>query len=957
MTRQAWGKTERVKDATYPRPTHPLAHHCMDVAAVFARMLQLPTVRQRLETAADAPLTDRMCERLCALAFLHDIGKLHPGFQAKGWPEGLWHRPLCGHLEEGWAFLYAACESPDHPFHDTMRQIGRWGSAVEPLIAAMFAHHGRPVVPPSGITGTDWPHLPHYDWRAEACRMGEALHAWFPAAFASGAEPLPDHPRFHHAVTGFAALADWVGSDRRFFDFVAPFDPAYPEKEQVHDTAARALAAIGFDPRAPERRTTPDFPELTGFSAPNPAQAVVGAVDPQAPLVILEAETGSGKTEAALWRFTQLFAAGRVSGLYFAVPTRAAARQLHGRVDAALRRVFGPGAPEAASRAVDGEREAVRLGMDTFEAVLAIPGMIRAGDHEGRRLPDWNVLWEDRSGPVPARWAAEHSTRFLAAPVAVGTVDQVMLAGLMVKHAHLRGSALSRSLLVVDEVHASDAYMTEILARLLDSHLASGGYAMLMSATLGSRARVRWIGETAADRSATRRPEPPPFDAASATPYPAVWVRGESGPRRVAGVKRSKAVRIRSVPTMDPRETAALAISAAEQGARVLVVRNTVDFAVDTWRAVLNAGRGSLLLQVEGFPALHHGRFAAEDRALLDAAVEAALSPLRDQPRPAPAALHQQAAFGADSSPRSDPAAVLAGAEDSARDHAQGSAPRHHPRIGARRERVSCAEGEAPLRREGGGGCIVIGTQTLEQSLDIDADLLITDLCPMDVLLQRIGRLHRHALPRPRGHEDARAFVLLPAGGLDRLTAPTFENGLGGWVGEDRGLNGIYRDLAGLELTRRLIVQHPEWRIPQMNRALVEGATHPERIAALVEEKGEDWSRYEQKHGGTEAARAMIADLVTLDRTRCLEIRFPQSDERIMTRLGEDGALLKLDPPPVGPFGRLVSRIALPARWSYGIKETDAGEVAVEHDGDDLLLSAAGRSFRYSRSGLTRAEG
>ena len=70
-----------------------------------------------------------------------------------------------------------------------------------------------------------------------------------------------------------------------------------------------------------------------------------------------------------------------------------------------------------------------------------------------------------------------------------------MLAGLQVKHAHMRGGALSRSLLVIDEVHASDTYMTEVLKQLLDGHLEAGGYAMLMSATLGARARVRWTGE------------------------------------------------------------------------------------------------------------------------------------------------------------------------------------------------------------------------------------------------------------------------------------------------------------------------------------------------------------------------------------------------------------------------------------------------------------------------------
>jgi CRISPR/Cas system-associated endonuclease/helicase Cas3 len=157
----------------------------------------------------------------------------------------------------------------------------------------------------------------------------------------------------------------------------------------------------------------------------------------------------------------------------------------------------------------------------------------------------------------------------------------------------------------------------------------------------------------------------------------AVWT--EDGVQAVeADVDSDKVVRIESSPGWTGDNAARHALAAERQAARVLVVRDTGTRAQETYEAC-SAVAPALQLQVNGVATLHHGRFAAEDRALLDGAVETAI--------------------GKDS----------------------------------------------PL-----GGRIVVGKQTLEHSLDLCAGLLISDLCPMDELLQRIGRLHRHR--RPRGN-------------------------------------------------------------------------------------------------------------------------------------------------------------------------------------------------------------
>ena len=140
---------------------------------------------------------------------------------------------------------------------------------------------------------------------------------------------------------GLCTLADWVGSDERFFPRYDRPDTDYFDR--ACSQATEAMATIGLDISRQTIRADPrpSFSELFGINhPPNAIQCKLRNLPLDHRVAIVESETGSGKTEAALWRFARMREEGIVDGLYFALPTRAAATQIHSRVSKFVQTFF-----------------------------------------------------------------------------------------------------------------------------------------------------------------------------------------------------------------------------------------------------------------------------------------------------------------------------------------------------------------------------------------------------------------------------------------------------------------------------------------------------------------------------------------------------------------------------------------------------------------------------------------
>ena len=840
-----WGKARPRLD--HGPQWHPAVFHSLDVAAVGEALLTghrgLIGHLQRLLGLRH----DETVRLICFLLCLHDVGKFAKKFQAKA-PD---RYPACfgddparipvgyDHGAGGLRLFDAAGDL----FH---LPRGVAPTAWRPLVSAVAGHHGAPPEPrfDEGLAAL----------RTDYGKAGLTAAGRFIQQAHELIGPPPQVPsidrrrsrRASFALAGLAVLADWIGSSQEWFPYSEPdLDLGTYWEQARKERAPRAVMEAGLIPAGISRRI--DYDGLIGAHAPSPMQIWSRSVElPAGPaLFMIEDETGSGKTEAALMLAHRLMASGRADGVFIALPTMATANAMFDRLAAAHRRLFSADAVPSVAL-VHGAR-----GMhEGFRSAMR-----RGGRGEDAYSP---VGTPDRTSEITAStacaaWIADDRRRTFLADAGAGTVDQALLSVLPSRHQSLRLLGLMRRVLILDEVHAYDAYMQREIETLLEFQAGLGGSAVLLSATLPLSMRKRLTD--AFTKGSGNQAVLDTTGGSADYPLATVCGAGKRTSTKVGGrPERARALPVRFLRTPDEAFTAVE--RAAGAGKAVLYIRNTVDDALDAHTALTDRGLE---------PDIFHARFALVDRLKIEDEVVRA--------------------FG------------------------KGS------RVAQR------------------AGKVLIATQVVEQSLDLDFDAMVTDLAPVDLLIQRAGRLWRH--DRPEREHQPELLVVGPEPVPD-ASAEWFRNAF------PRAAY-VYRDHARLWLTARVLEDVGVIESPAGLRALIE-AVYGDNVDVCLPDALKE-TRLDAE-GRTGADRGVAAtNVLNFTRGYVRDGGAWDSDARTPTRLVEDPQVtLRLALVRAGQIEPYGHRVAPTEPWrAWRLSEVNVSERRV---GGEAVHAAAAESAK-----------
>ena len=420
-----------------------------------------------------------------------------------------------------------------------------------------------------------------------------------------------------NAILGIMITSDWIASNNYVFD-----NQSYENIDEF--LKSRKIQALKFlNNEGMIRQQIPvmqDFKSAFGFNGrpvQNDVEKIVQKNDIKC--MLIESDCGSGKTEAALYAASVLGNRSGLSGIYMGLPTGVSAEAIQDRVDEFL----------------------TSHGMRNTKLYTSKSMLLRE--------PDKKPVWTDMS------------RQRLLASSAVGTVDQVMTAARLVRFESVRMDGLASKVLIIDEIHAYDAYMLAVIKDLLKICEGLGVPVIMLSATLPISTKKDLLGALGNG------------DIELHNGYPVIsYVTKDGMVHEHVSYQYmpDKKISCELLPILnDNDKIARYAADAVKDGGCECVIMNTVADAICVYDKIKKNKKNDCKI------ILYHSRMATNARDETSRKILAMCGKNRTE----------------------------------------------------RPERV-----------------IIVGTQVLEQSLDIDVDYMITAICPIDLLFQRIGRYHRH---------------------------------------------------------------------------------------------------------------------------------------------------------------------------------------------------------------------
>ena len=666
-----------------------LRQHLTDVSGVI-----LPVTRRLLPPDRYRLLEDRCGGDLGTIlqfaAWAHDVGKASPWFQGKvptldehvlnaGYPAVVSSPQEVRALPHG---LVSAYTVVDWFTARAVRKPGR--SEARSWFSVLGGHHGAfPAKSrkPDPLVGEpeEW-----QDARFRLLDLG-VEHLGLTQDDIDLLAHLPWGIPDQALVTGLLIAADWVGSST--WNFPLNCDAGTDQVRRADDGRRRMGLGGRWIPSPVDAAAFAGRFGLPAGAMMRPVQEAVvetvRAVDGPG-LILVEDATGGGKTEAALMAADVWAEKLGLDGIFFGQPTRVTSDAMFNRVLTWLENSPETGA--VSTVLAHGKAE-------YNEDYLSLFGPV-----EPENIYDTDA--DEGLSPEANSWFRGRKTGLLAS-VVVGTIDQLLFAALKSKHVVLRHIGLFGKVVILDEIHASDDFMTVYLTRILEWLGVYGVPVIALSATLPPERQQQLMDAYATGSS---RFEADHAELEETVGYPRItWTNGRvSGAVVPEAGDRTRRTRVDFLPG-DLAEMADAVAAAAGTGGCVAAICNTVSRAQQLF-ALLDG-------QVENLSLLH-SRFLTDHRAVLE-------SDLVDT-------------------------------------------------LGRDGESKRCP------------GRVVISTQVIEQGLDLDFDLMFSDVAPVDLLIQRMGRLHRHDFApgvRPEDKAEAR-FVITGCSEFGDEDAPEFPRGI-----------------------------------------------------------------------------------------------------------------------------------------------------------------------------------